>query len=108
MNKPVEVKLRVRNTGSVAGAEVVQIYLHDVTASVDRPVKELKGFRRVYLKPGESQTVSFMLDRSAMSFFSPEKKAWITEPGDFEVLAGTSSRDIRLPRKIRARPIELF
>jgi beta-glucosidase len=99
MNKPVEVKLRVRNTGSIAGVEVVQLYLHDVTASVDRPVKELKGFQRVYLKPGESQTVSVTLDRAAMSFFSPEKKSWVTEPGAFEVLAGTSSRDIRLRGK---------
>ena len=99
MNKPVQVKLRVRNTGSTAGAEVVQLYLHDVKASVDRPVKELKGFQRVYLKPGETQTVSFTLDASAMSFFSPTQKAWVAEPGAFEVLAGTSSRDIRLRGK---------
>jgi beta-glucosidase len=99
MNKPVQVKLRVRNTGSVAGAEVVQIYLRDVTASADRPVKELKGFQRVYLRPAESQTISVTLDRAAMSFFSPDKKSWVTEPGAFEVLAGTSSRDIRLRGK---------
>jgi len=99
MDKPVTVKLRVRNSGSVAGVEVVQLYLHDVNASADRPVKELKGFQRVYLKPGESQAVSFTLERAAMSFFSPEKKAWVTEPGTFEVLVGTSSREIRLRGK---------
>jgi beta-glucosidase len=92
----VEVSLQVRNSGSRAGAEVIQLYVHDVEASVDRPEKELKGFRRVTLQPGQTDTVSFTLDQSALSFFDPGKKAWVAEPGAFEVLVGASSRDIRL------------
>jgi beta-glucosidase len=93
---PVQVSVTVRNTGKRPGAEVVQLYVHDDQASVDRPVKELKGFSRVELKPGEAKTVSFTLDRSAISFYSPTKKAWVAEPGQFEVLVGASSRDIKL------------
>jgi len=94
--KPVEVSLQLHNSGSREGAEVVQLYLRDVKASVDRPLKELKGFRRVNLKPGETQTVSFTLDQAAMSFYDPGKKDWVAEPGTFEVWIGSSSRDIRL------------
>jgi beta-glucosidase len=94
--QPVEVSLSVRNTGSVAGAEVVQIYLRDVQFSVDRPVKELKAFQRTMLKPGETQVVTLTLDQSAMSFYDETKKEWVAEPGLFEVQAGASSRDIRL------------
>ena len=92
----VEVSLQVRNSGARAGAEVVQLYLRDVEASLDRPEKELKGFRRVKLQPGQTETVAFTLDKSAMSFFDPGKKDWVAEPGAFEVLVGASSRDIRL------------
>ena len=92
----VDVSLDVKNSGSREAAEVVELYVHDVKASIDRPAKELKGFRRVALKAGESKTLSFRLDASALSFWSPEKKAWVAEPGAFEVLVGASSRDIRL------------
>jgi beta-glucosidase len=94
--KPVEVSLRVRNSGSRPGAEVVELYLHDGHSSVDRPIQELKGFRRVELAPGESKDVRFMLDRNAMAFYSLAKKAWVAEPGQFDVLVGSSSRDIRI------------
>jgi beta-glucosidase len=67
-----------------------------VQSSVDRPVKELKAFRRVVLKPGETQTVSFALDKSALAFYDVTRKDWVAEPGTFEVLVGASSRDIRL------------
>ncbi len=92
----VEVSLKVRNSGKRAGAEVVQLYVRDVEASVDRPLKELKGFRRIELKPDESRTLSFTLDKSAMAFYSTAKKDWVAEPGKFEVLVGASSRDIRI------------
>jgi beta-glucosidase len=92
----VEVSLQVRNTGSRAGDEVVQLYLRDVQASLPRPPKELKGFRRVHLEPGEARTLKFTLDPAAMSFYDPQKGDWIAEPGTFEVLLGASSRDIRL------------
>jgi beta-glucosidase len=94
--KQVEVSLRVRNTGTRTGAEVVQLYLRDVQSSVDRPVKELKGFRRVVLLPGQAQTVTFALGQDALSYYSPAKRDWVAEPGTFEVLVGASSRDIRL------------
>jgi beta-glucosidase len=94
--EPVEVAMQVRNSGSRAGAEVVQLYLHDVKSSIDRPLKELKGFQRVTLKPGEARTLKFTLDQAAMSFFSTAKDEWMAVPGDFEVWIGASSRDIRL------------
>ena len=93
---PVEVSLRVRNGGTRPGAEVVELYVHDGHSSVDRPVQELKGFRRVELAPGESKDVRFTLDRDAMAFYSTAKKDWVTEPGQFDVLVGASSRDIRV------------
>jgi beta-glucosidase len=94
--QPVQVSMKLRNQGTRAGAEVVELYVHDGHASVDRPVKELKGFRRVELKPGEEKTVRFTLDQTSMAFYSIVKKAWVAEPGQFEVLVGASSRDILL------------
>ncbi len=94
--KPAEVSLNVRNMGSQEAAEVVQLYVRDVQSSVDRPVRELKAFRRVNLAPGASQAVSFSLDRSALSFYDEKKQSWVAEPGTFEVQIGASSRDIRL------------
>jgi beta-glucosidase len=91
-----EVSLKLRNQGKRAGAEVVQLYVHDGHSSVDRPVKELKGFRRVELAPGKSATVSFTLDKSSMAYYSTQKKGWVAEPGTFDVMVGASSADIRL------------
>jgi beta-glucosidase len=93
---PVEVSVTVRNSGSRSGAEVVELYVHDGHSSVDRPIQELKGFRRVSLAPGETKVVDFTLDRSAMAFYSTAKKDWVAEPGQFDVLVGSSSRDVRL------------
>ncbi|MDQ8204285.1 glycoside hydrolase family 3 C-terminal domain-containing protein [Pelagicoccus sp. SDUM812003] len=91
----VEISLDVKNVGDRAGDEIVQLYVADLESSLPRPPKELKGFRRVSLQPGETKTVSFQLDRSAFSYWSPESKDWTAEPGDFELLVGASSRDIR-------------
>ena len=102
--KQVDVTMRVRNSGSRAGAEIVQLYVHDVKSTVDRPLKELKGFQRVTLKPGEARNVSFTLDKSAMSFFSTAKDEWVAEPGAFEVWIGASSRDIRLKGAFELAP----
>lgn len=88
--------LNVRNTGKRTGAEIVEVYVHDGHSKIDRPVHELKAFRRVELQPGESKAVKFFLDRSAFSYWSPEKKDWTVDPGTFEVQVGASSRDIRL------------
>jgi beta-glucosidase len=92
----VKVSLRVRNSGTRAGAEIVQLYVRDVKSSVDRPTKELKGFHRVELAPGETKDVSFSLDKQALSFYSTVSHSWVAEPGEFEVWIGASSRDIRL------------
>jgi beta-glucosidase len=92
----LEVAMQVKNSGTRAADEVVQLYLRDVKSSLDRPEKELKGFKRVALQPGQTATVSFTIDEAALSFFDPAKKSWVAEPGDFEVLIGASSRDIRL------------
>jgi beta-glucosidase len=92
----LQLALSVRNTGARAGAEVVELYVRDVEASLERPEKELKGFRRVELAPGETKTLAFTLDAAALSFFDPAKNDWVAEPGAFEVLIGASSRDIRL------------
>ena len=89
------VSVKVKNTGNVAGAEVIQLYVTDPEASVDRPAKELKGFQKVFLQPGETRTVSFTLDRAALSWFDAEKHCWVAEPGTFQVLIGSSSADIR-------------
>jgi beta-glucosidase len=94
--EPFEVSLQVRNAGARPGAEVVELYLHyQGDSSVDRPVQELKGFQRVELAPGESKLVRFKIDPAALSFYSTAQKGWVTEPGQFDVLVGSSSRDIR-------------
>jgi beta-glucosidase len=91
----VEVSLTVKNTGTRAGKEVVQLYVADKEASLPRPPKELKDFVKVSLTPGEAVTVTFKLDARAFSFYDAHAGAWVVEPGEFEVLAGSSSRDIR-------------
>ena len=90
-----EVRLSLKNTGSRAGEEVVQLYVRDVEASLPRPEKELKGYRKVRLDPGQTTEVAFDLDAAAFSFYDPQRKAWVAEPGRFEILIGSSSRDIR-------------
>ena len=90
-DEKISFSVPVTNTGSRAGAETVQLYVRDVKASVDRPVKELKAFQKVFLQPGETQTVSLTIDRSALSFYDSEAGGWTAEPGKFEALIGTSS-----------------
>ncbi len=85
----------VKNTSEVPGAEVLQLYISDSEASVARPSKELKGFEKVYLKPGESRRVKFSIGPEALSFFDAETHAWVLEPGEFHALFGVSSADIR-------------
>jgi beta-glucosidase len=102
--QPLEVSLEVRNSGSRPGAEIVELYVHDGHSSADRPIQELKGFRRVDLAPGESKVVQFTLDRAAMAFYSTSKKDWVTEPGQFDVLVGASSRDLRVKTSFILKP----
>ena len=84
----------VTNTGSRAGAETVQLYISDLEASVERPVKELKAFQKVFLQPGETQQVSLTVDKRALSFYDEARSQWTAEPGAFEALAGTASDKI--------------
>ncbi len=89
------VSVDVTNTGEVAGKEIVQVYVHDHQASLDRPIKALKGFAKVELAPGETKRVSISLDFRSFAFYHPEYQQWITEDGDFDILIGASSQDIR-------------
>ena len=97
-NEAHEVKLRVsvRNCGTCAGAEVVQVYVDDPESELERPKKELKGFQKVMLLPDERKTVDIVLERSAFAYWHPERHDWYVEPGLFRVLVGSSSADIRL------------
>jgi len=91
----VDISCTVENIGDVAGDEVVQLYVADETASIARPVKELAGFARVHLKPGEKKRVCFRLHADQTAFLNRNME-WTVEPGTFFVMIGSSSRDIRL------------
>ena len=93
------IKFDITNTGRVPGKEIVQAYVRDVRSSLVRPEKELKAFAKIEIQPGEKKTVSLMLDQEAFWFYNPAKGGWITEPGEFEIMIGASSRDIRLTAK---------
>ncbi|MCX7018143.1 MAG: glycoside hydrolase family 3 C-terminal domain-containing protein [bacterium] len=99
----VNVSFQVTNSGDRAGAETAQVYVRDVRCHVPRPVKELKAFHKTWLKPDESETVTLELDKNALSFFDPDAKQWVVEPGKFDVLVGSSSRDIRLSGSFEAK-----
>lgn len=91
----ISVQVDVRNTGNRPGEEVVQLYINDISASVTRPVKELKGFRRIALEPGETGTVQFELPVETLGFYDQDMR-FTVEPGAFKVMVGRSSRDIVL------------
>ena len=93
-NDQISFTVSVTNTGNRAGAETVQLYVSDKKASVDRPVKELKAFQKVYLQPGESRDVTLTIGRDALSFFDEATGQWKAEPGTFEALIGTSSQNL--------------
>ncbi len=95
-NELLKVRVDITNTGKVAGKEVVQLYVRDIKSSVARPEKELKAFAKVELAPKQTKTVTLTLDREAFWYFDVTRNTWATEPGDFEILIGSSSRDIRL------------
>jgi beta-glucosidase len=91
----IRISVDVVNTGACAGKEVVQLYVRDVESTLMRPEKELKAFAKVSLEPDERKTVTFTLDEDALSFYDPGRRRWVAEAGDFEILVGSSSRDIR-------------
>ncbi|HUX93782.1 MAG TPA: glycoside hydrolase family 3 C-terminal domain-containing protein, partial [Ignavibacteriaceae bacterium] len=91
-----KIAFKVENSGKVLGSEIPQLYLGMLNSKVARPVKELKAFDRITLKPGETKEVEFYVDRNALAYFNDKNESWITEPGKVKVMVGSSSRDIRL------------
>jgi len=98
--KGAVAKFTVKNTGSVAAAEVAQLYVKDDESTVERPEKELKGFSKVFLQPGESKEIELVLGEEAFQFYDDTKKQWVLEPGKFTILVGSSSRDIKLTGEV--------
>jgi beta-glucosidase len=99
----VSISVDVTNTGAVAGQEVVQVYVHDHKSTLARPAKELKAFAKVELRPGQTQTVTLQLDFRAFAFYHPDYQRWITENGEFDILIGASSVDIRHTETVTLR-----
>jgi beta-glucosidase len=99
-NENVKVTVNVRNTGAAAGKEIVQLYVRDVESNVIRPDKELKGFDKVELQPGEEKTVTFTLDKRSFAYYNTDIKDWHVENGDFEIMIGKSSKQIELRETI--------
>ena len=100
--KPITLSVRVTNTGAVAAKEIVQLYVRDVKSRLPRPEKELQGFKKVFLQPGESAAVEMEIDRYSVGYFDTQMGGegkgsgrWVAEEGVFEVLVGASSADIR-------------
>jgi len=96
LTTPIAISFDVSNTGKRSGTEVAELYVGDSHASMPRPVKELKGFAKIDLHPGETKHVILNLDRRAFSFYDIKRKDWNAEPGDFQILVGGSSDKIQL------------
>ena len=99
-NDLVQVSFRVRNTGKRAGAEIAQLYVAPLNPTVERPIKELKGFQKVYLRPGETKRVSITLDRRSLVYYNAEAGTWDVARGPYRILVGSSSQDIELQRTL--------
>jgi beta-glucosidase len=97
----VVVKVPVTNKGGRQGAEIVQLYVKDSKSSLPRPLKELKDFKKITLSPSETAEVEFVITSDKLSFFDADKHAWVAEPGEFEILVGSSSADIRTSAKFK-------
>jgi beta-glucosidase len=103
-NEIVTAQFELENTGAVAGAETAQLYVHEKNPRLARPEKELKGFKKISLKPGEKQTVSIPLNKAAFAYYDAGKKSWVAESDGFEISIGSSSRDIRLRDNFNLTP----
>jgi beta-glucosidase len=106
IDETVNISLKVTNIGKRKGDEVVQLYLQDIKSSIERPIKELKGFKRVTLEAGETKKVSFKLKPEDLAFYNKDMK-FIVEPGIFKVMIGSSSRDIRLVGSFKVTDLKL-
>lgn len=99
-NDVLKVSFKITNVGKVAGAEIAQLYVKDTESTLFVAEKQLKGFKKVYLEPGESDTVTITLDRRSFAYYNVSEKDWRVEAGDFEILVGASSRDIKFSSKV--------
>lgn len=102
------VTFKIKNTGDRDGAEAAQLYVSDVESTIYRPVKELKGFKKVFLKAGEEKEVSIDLEKRAFAFYNVDAHAWQVESGEFKILVGASSRDIRLTASVNVESTDSF
>ena len=94
-NERMEVSVNISNTGKYDGEEIVQLYLRDKVGSISRPIKELKDFKKIYLKVGETKTIKFVIDKEKLSFYNQQIQ-WVAEAGNFDLMIGAASNDIRL------------
>lgn len=97
----LNVKIKIKNTGNFCGKEIIQLYIRDVESSVIRPQKELKGFEKVDLQPGEEKEIHFRLDKRSFAYYNIDIKDWHVESGDFEILVGKSSKEILLKEVVK-------
>ncbi|MEJ2295879.1 MAG: fibronectin type III-like domain-contianing protein, partial [Candidatus Lokiarchaeota archaeon] len=95
-DETIRVSVELENTGNKEGAEVIQLYLHDTESRLPRPFKELKRFKKVFLKPQQKETINFELNHEDLAFFDEDLNDWVVENGSFKILIGSSSEDIRL------------
>ena len=95
MDEVLTITVPVTNTGNREGAEVVQLYISDLKSSLPRPIKELKGFQKIKLAPGETKEVTFTIAKDALSFYDDAQQTWIAEPGKFEAIVAVSATDIK-------------
>ena len=102
VNGKTTVSIEIKNTGNVAGTEVVQLYIRDLVSSVTTPFKSLRGFQRVSLQPGETRVVRFTLDPDALSLWNRQMKR-VVEPGEFNIMLGSSSADIRMEKMLTVK-----
>ena len=99
-DRSIEVRFRITNIGQRAGAETAQLYVGEENPKVPRPIKELKGFQKVYLQPGESKEVTIQLNQRSLAFYNVQARAWEADPGVYTISVGASSQDIRLNGKL--------
>ena len=95
IDEQIAITVSITNTGKRIGSEIVQLYISDLKSSLPRPVKELKGFSKIQLAPGETQEVTFLIDKQALSFFNDSRHEWVAEPGKFEAQIAASATDIK-------------
>jgi beta-glucosidase len=104
----VTVQFEIKNSGKRAGAEVAQIYVQPGQSKLPRPIKELKGFEKIMLKPGEKKTVSVNLGKDAFAYYDDQKSSWVAEQGTYQIQVGASSRDVRLTGEFKLIETSMF